>query len=40
MKLSKRIGMLFVIAVAGILLLIKQNLLNFRNRFTGKKSTK
>ena len=40
MKLSKRIGMLFVIALAGILLLIKQNLLNIRDRFSGKKSAK
>lgn len=40
MKISKRIAMLFAVALAGILLLIKQNLLNIRSRFSGKNSAK
>jgi len=40
MKPSKRIAMLFAVALGGALLLIKQNLLNIRSRFSGKKNTK
>lgn len=40
MKAAKRITMLFAVALAGILILIKQNLLDIRDRIGGKKNPK
>ena len=40
MKASKRIAMLFAVALAGILILLKQNLQDLQNSIRGKKNPK